>query len=131
VLPVPHDLEAAIAALNPDAPDAEAIAAAAQRADRIALDHPAVATLARTIARTLLAITNGDVQPHHAQWRLASATLTLRQEMDRDAPSQIAMAGAVMDLETLFPPLPSSAVAPNAEDVELVHPSELVRRPRA
>jgi hypothetical protein len=122
------DLEAAIAALNPDAPDADAIAAAAAIADRIAVEHPAVATLARTIARTLLAITNGDVQPHHAQWRLASAALTLRQEMDRDEPAAIALAGAVMDLETLFPPLPSSPTPPNAEDVELIHPNDLVRR---
>ena len=126
----PQDLEAAIAALNPDAPDADAITAAAALADRIAVDHPAVATLARTIARTLVAITNGDVQPHHAKWRLASAALTLTQEIDRegDAPSQIALAGAVMDLETLFPPLPSSATPPNAEDVELIHPNDLVRR---
>jgi hypothetical protein len=123
-----HDLEAAIAALNPDAPDADAIAAAAAHADRIGIEHPAVATLARTIARTLLAITNGDVQPHHAQWRLASVALTLRQEIDRDAPSAIALAGAVMDLETLFPPLPSSPTPPNAEDVELIHPNDLVRR---
>jgi hypothetical protein len=122
------DLEAAIAALNPDAPDVGATTAAAAIADRIAVEHPAVATLARTIARTLLAITNGDVQPHHAQWRLASAALTLRQEMERDTPAAIALAGAVMDLETLFPPLPSSPSPPNAEDVELIHPSDLVRR---
>jgi len=131
---VPHasaaQLEAAIAALNPDAPDATAIDEACALADGIAADSPALAQLARTISRTLHGIIDGDVQPHHAQWRLASAALTLTHELERDAPSAVSLAGAVHDLETLFPPLPSSPPPPSAEDVDVIHPAELVRNRR-
>jgi len=122
------DLEAAVAALNPDAPDAGALADAAAHADRIADESPAVAQLARTIARTLRGIGDGLVQPHHAQWRLASATFTLAQERAHEAPSAVALAGAVLDLETLFAPLPDSPAPPTAADADIIHPANLIRR---
>lgn len=119
-----RELEDAIAAIDPDRPD---VARAASLADALA-DHPAVGALARTIARTLRACETGEVQAHHAQWRLASAALTLRLELERAQPSALALDGARYDLETLFPRLPDQPQPPTAEDLDLIPPTDLTRR---
>lgn len=122
-------LEAAIAALTPDALDPAALATAESLARRLAAD-PAVARLATAIARTLAACAGGTVEPHHAQWRLASAALTLSQELSRaGGPSALALDGARHELELLFPRLADSAVPPTAEDLDLIPPTSLVRKP--
>lgn len=96
-------LEAAIAALDPDALSIDALQAAQAIAQRLA-ERDDVGRLAATIARTLVGCADGVVQPHHAQWRMASAALTLRQEMARaGGPSKVALDGAIYDLEILFP----------------------------
>jgi hypothetical protein len=121
-------LEAAIAALAPDALDGGALAAAEAIARRLA-GEAGVGALAEAIARTLRACGEGVVEPHTAQWRLAAAALTLRQERERVGGAvEVAIAGACHELETLFPRRPESPVPPRAEDVEIIHPGSLVRR---
>jgi hypothetical protein len=126
-----HDaqkLEAAIAALTPDRLDESALRAAAELANRLVAT--AVGTLATAIARTLTACIDGVVEPHHAQWRMASAALTLTQELARaGGPSPVAIAGAIHELEMLFPRRPESPTPPTAEDLDLIHPASLVRKP--
>ena len=122
-------LEAAIAALTPDALDPAALAAAEAIATRLAA-HPTCGALAGAIARTLAACAAGTVEPHHAQWRLAAAALTLTQELARSGgPATVALDGARHELETLFPRLPESPAPPTAEDLDLVPAASLVRKP--
>jgi hypothetical protein len=123
------ELEQAIAALDPAGADPAALARAEALARALAA-HPTCGALAATIARTLAGWARGEVEPHHAQWRLASAALTLSQEMARPGgPAEVALAGARHDLDTLFPRLPDSPVPPTADDLDLVPPSALVRKP--
>jgi hypothetical protein len=120
-------LEAAIAALTPDALSPGSLRDAETIALRLAA-IPAVAALARAIARTLAACGTGEVEPHHAQWRMASAAWTLRQSLaSGGAPSQLALDGARHDLETLLPRAQGSAQPPTLEDAVLVHPGTLKR----
>ena len=120
-------LDEAIAALTPDRLDESAVRAAADIAKR--LTASSCAPLAAAIARTLAACVDGVVEPHNAQWRMASAALTLRQEIARSVgPSGVAIAGAIHELEMLFPRQPDSAVPPSAEDLDIIHPGSLVRR---
>jgi len=125
-------LEQAIAALDPDAIDSDT----RRDAQRIAMGMtmvPVVGGLAAVIARTLAGCVKGEVEPHHAKWRLASAALTLRQECDRvaagGAASDVAINGACYELAVLFPKAADAAPAPTVADVDLVHPSTLVRKP--
>ena len=123
------ELEAAIAALDPAGADPAGLARAGSLA-RAHAGHPTCGALATAIARTLAAWGSGEVEPHHAQWRLAAAALTLAQELARPGgPSATALAGAQHELETLFPRLPESPVPPTAEDLDLVPASSLVRKP--
>lgn len=123
------ELEAAIAALDPASTDPAPLARAEALARALAA-HPTCGRLAATIARTLAGWANGVVEPHHAQWRLASAALTLSQELARSGgPSPTALAGAAHDLDTLFPRLPDSPVPPTADDLDLVPATSLVRKP--
>jgi hypothetical protein len=121
-------LEDAIAALTPDRLDEAALRSAIEIANRLA-SGPCGA-LASAIARTLVGCIDGLVEPHNAQWRMASAAFTLRQEVERSGgPSGVAIAGAIHELEMLFPRRPESPTPPTAEDLDIVHPSSLVRKP--
>jgi hypothetical protein len=120
-------LEDTIAALTPDRLDEAALRGAIEIATR--LESTTAGALASAIARTLAGCIDGVVEPHNAQWRLASAALTLRQELIRaGGPSGVAVAGAIHELEMLFPRKPESPTPPTAEDLDIVHPARLVRR---
>ena len=120
-------LEDAIAALTPDRLDESSLRGAIEIAKRF--ESTAAGGLAAAIARTLSGCMDGVVEPHAAQWRMASAAFTLRQELARDGgPSGVAIAGAIHELEMLFPRKPESPTPPTAEDLDIVHPSTLVRR---
>jgi hypothetical protein len=102
-------LDAAIAALVPDAPE---VTTAARLADQLAhecadLAAPEVSELAATIGRALALITQGKVEAHHAQWLMAAAMVAARQALDHLAAGEsyapVALAGARYELETLFP----------------------------
>lgn len=126
-------LDAAIAGLRPDEVASASMQAALRDAEAIArrlAAVPEVAALATIIARTLSACAGAEVEPHHAQWRLASAALTLRQQLDQVAAgaaiSAISMRGAAYELEVLFPRAPDSPTPPSAEDLEPADPAGLV-----
>jgi len=113
-------LDAAIAAIDPDHPDHDALRDASARASVIAascrdLAAPEVADCTTSIGRALLLITTGEIEPHHAKWQMAAAILAIRQALDRLAANEtyspVALAGAQYELETLFP-MPGSLIAP-------------------
>jgi hypothetical protein len=109
-------LDAAIAAIDPDAVAGEAMQAAlatdAVLAGGLAsecrdLAAPEISELAACIERALRLIASGQVEPHHAQWQMAAALVTARQALDHLAAGEsyapVALAGARFELETLFP----------------------------
>jgi hypothetical protein len=124
-------LERLIASLDPDAIDSPVRREAQDLALRLALVAP-VGGLAAVMARTLAACKTGEVEPHHAVWRLASAAQTLRQEHERiaagGAASEVAVHGACYDLAILFPRAAGAPQPPTADDLELVPSTDLVRR---
>jgi hypothetical protein len=113
-------VDAAIAAIDPDRPDHDAVLAAAARAHDVAKAcrddaAPELADCAASVGRALQLITTGEIEPHHAKWQMAAAILAIRQALEHlaanESYSPVALAGAQYELETLFP-LPGSLIAP-------------------
>jgi hypothetical protein len=132
-------LDAAIAALDPDAVAADAMQSALATAAVLAgglasecrdLAAPEVSELAACIERALRLIASGEVEPHHAQWQMAAAMVTVRQALEHIAAGEtyapVALAGARFELETLFP-LPDGRRAGDPPG-SVVPASSLVRK---
>lgn len=134
-------LEAAVMALAPDdalgdggpAFRAAAGAAATLSAECAARGDGPLALAVAAAARVLTLSAEGQVQPHHAQWRLASALATVRQAVEAAAAGQalapVALVGVRYELETLLPPEQPPPPPPPDEPPALVPVSALVRRP--
>lgn len=126
-----RELERLIEALDPDQIRGPTLDAAKRLA--LSLCDTTCANLAAVIARTLGACHTGEVEPHHAKWRLASAAQALTQQLERAAggaiPSHTALDGACYELAVMFPPAAGAAPPPAAQDVDLIHPHDLVRKP--
>jgi hypothetical protein len=76
------------------------------------------------MARVLDGCAAGEVEPHHALWRLTSAAHALAE-----ARSPIALDGARFELDCLLPRAAGSPAPPALDDALLVHPATLVRKP--